>query len=387
MRTNLSTIPISLLLVLLVFSVNVEAATCTFNGLGDGTSWTDADNWSCAAEPNLQNDDVIIPAGFNVVNDGGDNLRFENGHDLTIHGSLDMEGHDLEMKDNGCVLTVSSTGTLTDVDKLKFKNGSSGSIAFGATVSVIELLTEDDAVLTILARCIDVSEKLKNKDDATIDGTGCINYSGTGGDFQNTGTGGLFECYDDVLTDCSLDGSYVLPIELIRFQATARSSDILVEWATATETNNDHFTIERSKDASSWEQLEYLPGAGNSNVVVEYSYIDQNPYTGTSFYRLKQTDFNGEFTNSQVVSVEYSLSLTESQITLYPNPVSNVLSLVANESLSRGIVVFDLLGNDITDRLTVAIKGERELTLDVSSLIAGYYFIKLEAEVVKFLKQ
>ena len=95
----------------------------------------------------------------------------------------------------------------------------------------------------------------------------------------------------------------VLPIELIDFTATCASDGVLVRWNTATERNNDLFTVERSLDASIWAPIGELTGAGNSQYMTHYEYRDTEPVAAVRYYRLRQTDFDGTSTHSSLVAV------------------------------------------------------------------------------------
>jgi len=87
----------------------------------------------------------------------------------------------------------------------------------------------------------------------------------------------------------------VLPISLIKFDVKQKNELIELQWSTATEINNNYFTLERSIDGNNWEILAYVEGAGDSNYQIDYDYTDEYPYHGISYYRLKQTDFDGKF--------------------------------------------------------------------------------------------
>jgi len=93
-----------------------------------------------------------------------------------------------------------------------------------------------------------------------------------------------------------------LPIELLFFTAKYNNS-VLFNWETASEINNDYFTIETSTDAIYYKSLVNINGAGNSTSLKSYSYIQKNPPIGVNYYRLKQTDFDGKNVTSEVVSV------------------------------------------------------------------------------------
>lgn len=102
-----------------------------------------------------------------------------------------------------------------------------------------------------------------------------------------------------------------LPISLLNFDATPILDAVKLEWTTLTETNNDYFTIERTKDGVSFETIAKIYGAGNSNTLLNYSLYDEKPYTGLSYYRLTQTDFDGTQTHSDLRAVSFNnFSLT-----------------------------------------------------------------------------
>jgi hypothetical protein len=95
-----------------------------------------------------------------------------------------------------------------------------------------------------------------------------------------------------------------LPIDLLSFTAKYQDGKVLLNWATGSEINNDYFTLERSRDAVSAEIIGFVEGAGNSSHTLHYQFIDHDPLPGISYYRLKQTDYDGSFEYSQWVAVQ-----------------------------------------------------------------------------------
>jgi hypothetical protein len=117
-----------------------------------------------------------------------------------------------------------------------------------------------------------------------------------------------------------LDG-FPLPIELLSFDAKLVNNDVELKWTTTTEINNDYFTIERSADAQLFTPIITTDGAGNSSQVINYETIDTSPLEGRSYYRLKQTDFNGVFSYSDVVPISIDqLTAKNPVINVFPNP-------------------------------------------------------------------
>lgn len=115
-----------------------------------------------------------------------------------------------------------------------------------------------------------------------------------------------------------------LPLELVFFGGECVSANAQLYWQTASETNNDFFTLERSDNGTSFYTVGTLDGAGNSNSSISYEYRDPNPITNVSYYRLKQTDFNGANKTSPLISVAQCLD-TESELLVYPIPASDAV--------------------------------------------------------------
>ncbi len=97
-----------------------------------------------------------------------------------------------------------------------------------------------------------------------------------------------------------------LPIELTNFNAELIQNEVVLKWTTASETNNDYFLVERSNDLSNWDAIIEVNGAGNSTEEINYMDYDKRPMSGLSYYRLKQVDYNGEYSYSAVKSVKKS---------------------------------------------------------------------------------
>lgn len=97
----------------------------------------------------------------------------------------------------------------------------------------------------------------------------------------------------------------ILPIELKSFTGYHNGHDVELEWITSSEYNNDYFTIQRTPDGKVFEDIAIVDGAGTTQEQQFYSFVDRSPYKGTSYYRLKQTDFDGKFEYSDIISMRY----------------------------------------------------------------------------------
>ncbi len=367
-------------ILLLLVSIESFSATCTFNGNGDGTSWTDGSNWSCGSEPDPGNDNVIIPAGFNVFNDGGSDYTFDGGESITINGGLNMDGKNIIIKSNGTI-NVSSTANITNLFALQLAENATGTIASGASFTMEELKTDDNSLLTING-VLTVKDKLENLSDAGIVGAGSINYQGSNGNFVNTGTKGIFGCFDSNVNNCSLSGSS-LPIELLFFGVTVIENSVEIHWQTASETNNDYFTIERSQDLLRWKETARIDGAGNSSKLLNYSTVDSPPIVGTYYYRLKQTDFNGQFDYSHLESVHVNEIYSNLSLSQFSNEV-----IISGKNIdSQYFAVYNTLGHDVTSQTERTIQTSSKMVINLSYLKPGIYFIKSTTTTNKVYKQ
>lgn len=134
-----------------------------------------------------------------------------------------------------------------------------------------------------------------------------------------------------------------LPIELIYFSSVLKGSIVELSWATASERNNDFFTIERSGSGEKFEGIITIHGKGTTTLTSNYQTIDEAPLLGTSYYRLKQTDFDGKHTYSEVRTIENNnLGL---QFKIYPNPIVDNKFTFEINGLPNGVEVPLLIVN------------------------------------------
>ena len=177
-----------------------------------------------------------------------------------------------------------------------------------------------------------------------------------------------------------------LPIELLSFDAvTIDNRHVELIWQTSSETNNDFFTIERSIDGSNWEDLEQIDGAGTSNVLNTYVMVDKKPHQGLSYYRLKQTDYDGQYTYSQIRSVD--ISKQESSVKVYPNPTSSTFVLTGDESELTNIKITNMLGQNVTGSTVISKMEETKYVIDLSQLKNGVYSLHTNNTVIHINKK
>jgi len=177
-----------------------------------------------------------------------------------------------------------------------------------------------------------------------------------------------------------------LPVELISFEANANEDKVDLEWITASEINNDFFTIERSSDAINWEDVSKINGAGNSNQTISYYDVDYNPIVGTSYYRLKQTDFNGEYKYSNIVPVKFIKGTSENQlINIFPNPAnSGSIVQLKFENITEDeilVVLRDIKGREFYSKIHIDIVDGKLIGIPIDDNVPkGIYLITATSE-------
>jgi hypothetical protein len=168
-----------------------------------------------------------------------------------------------------------------------------------------------------------------------------------------------------------------LPVELMSFNAQVATQGVELLWSTASEINNDYFTIERSADGVHFEDLFTRDGAGNSNQVLHYSALDKNPLPGISYYRLRQTDFDGTSSWSDAVSVFIGGS---DNVTIFPNPAQDIVHIFFSGNLPEThntIELTDVLGNSVMNESILLSENDRMKILNTSTLRRGIYLIHI----------
>jgi hypothetical protein len=139
-----------------------------------------------------------------------------------------------------------------------------------------------------------------------------------------------------------------LPIELLAFNVECKEQKALVKWSTASESNNDYFTIEYSPDLQNWDESTKINGAGNSSSLLEYQALINLDLTNQNYFRLKQTDFDGHFRFSKTVLLESCCSKNVS-VSIFPNPTSNIVKVDYKNCKENfeSLLIFNSLGEKV----------------------------------------
>jgi hypothetical protein len=198
-------------------------------------------------------------------------------------------------------------------------------------------------------------------------GSSWVNH-GNGGTTGNAATGtilssGVVTAFSP-FTLASTSSANPLPIELLEFVATPLGNSIELNWTTLSELNNDYFTVERSTTGTEFEEIGTVKGAGTTLARKNYRYLDEYPTDGISYYRLKQTDFDGTISFSEIARVDLS---APAQIVVYPNPIAR--STTARLNYRGSFALFNSMG-----QMVLMVENSNEL--DTRGLPSGVYTIK-----------
>jgi len=263
------------LLSILISPITLFATTVTFDPVDGGGfpissgDWNESDNWSPIGIPS-PGDIIIIP----------------EGKKLDINEQLNWGS--------------SATTTFVVFGELHFDNGKKITLSCGSNVIV------QDGSIT------------------KGNGGGNSNYINICNNVVwNAATGDLNNVVENF---AGIPSPIALPIELKTFKAYTKGSNIEIYWSTASESNNDFFSVERSIDGENFEIIGEIEGAGNSNQFLEYIFTDKEPLDQVSYYRLKQTDYNLDYSYSEIVAVKSEVK-KEQIFKVYPNPVNKSESI------------------------------------------------------------
>lgn len=178
-----------------------------------------------------------------------------------------------------------------------------------------------------------------------------------------------------------------LPVELLFFDVKkGKENNAVIQWATASEMNNQYFIVERSANGADWQKLSQVDGATHSNHRLNYEIIDPSPYLGLSYYRLKQLDYDGNFKYSDIRSI-----ITKEEkpnIIIYPNPASDNIFIETKINPISTLKIYDILGNEVTKDVKIRQTNNKQIEIDISKLNAGLYVLYINNSQLKiFVKK
>ena len=308
--------------------------------------------------------------GKTTLNSSGGTFSVDNYGTVYINGDFEVN--------NGREIHNRPGGVFTVADG--FQMNSSSKLRNEGVFNVYDLRMNTNTQVNTIGGIINIAN------DFEMSGTGS-SFLTTGSTPPNCGAviyGGTFSFNSGAIIDSS---SYVtpvgapngcasvLPIDLVSFTGKYQQGITKLRWTTAVEKNNEFFTLEKSSNGINFTPFATIDGAGNSQYVLDYSYTDEAPYSGVTYYRLKQTDYDGKYEYSAIIAVRTD----DLVFSVYPNPANDFITVEAMASNvdenSIKILLTDL--QQASKNAEVQYKGTGEYQLPTSSLLPGFYLLKV----------
>ncbi len=174
----------------------------------------------------------------------------------------------------------------------------------------------------------------------------------------------------------------VLPVEFSNFNVSKNKNTSILSFATASETNNDFFAIERSSDGTSFDAIGEIKGAGNSNTTLSYEFTDEKPLAGVNYYRIKQTDYDGKFSYTDIKSLMHN---TFGNLNITPRTTEGRLE-ITTDAEDYTLNVYNVAGQQVKSYPSLSL----DQSISIDELTAGLYFIKVnvggQVETTKIVK-
>jgi|GEM_PF-1569385 len=393
--------------VIVFFALNLgrnekALAAAYFNSSNNGT-WISGSSWGGTAPPTSTSQDTHFTISHYITRNGDlsfaktNSLNINSGATLEVMGSFSIQ-KDMSMVIDGdliiwgpldvakdAILTVNGNGNITVYgpatlgkettfmingvvdfkDDLTLDKSAQVTLNSGGELNVGGNLSfGQDAVITNNGT-INVNQDLTfSQPPSQFDGSGIVNLGGTGCSYWS----GAGTCAENT----------TLPVQLLEFSAIADNDQVIINWRTATESNNDYFTIERSGDGREFEPIGEVTGNGTTNNVSVYEYVDERPLYGTSYYRLKQTDFDDASETFRAVYVE-SVFEDQPKASAYPNPFTGrELHLKLDKPVEGIVEMFDQNGTVVYTKNLDGFDSDISMVMN-NDLPTGIYLLTIKS--------
>jgi hypothetical protein len=177
----------------------------------------------------------------------------------------------------------------------------------------------------------------------------------------------------------------VLPVEMLSFTVTKSGDDALLNWATASEVNNNFFDVQHSVNGEEFNYVGRVNSLnGNSTAVQNYQFVHNSPAKGVNYYRLKQVDFDGTFEYSDIRSIMFGGA---GNLVIYPNPVNSTLNVQVPDGIEKAVVEIVNATGQVVRSMNMTDMSQSVLQLNVSDLALGFYFIQMNTGADTYREQ
>lgn len=354
--------------------LETRAATTNYSSLKTGL-WLDATVWNTGTTPptTALADNITVNSTHEVFL--STSLDVKNGASITINSNakLTIDG-DMTVQNN---LILNVNGELIINGKMDVKNGANITVNGSGTMSVAGDVSLDNNATFYVDGVLNVGGDMSFGTGGNFSGNGVVNIAGAGcSDWA--GPGG---CSENV----------VLPVELLNFTLQQHPEGVLITWRTASEKNNDFFTVQHSTDGLSYEPIAIIAGQGTTTLTSSYQYIDATATSGRSYYRLTQTDYDGTTEIFRPAMIEVSGATNTVSFNVYPNPVrGDNFSVRFSEAVAGTLEILGQHGETILRENIDGQDTEVALTLP-TDMPKGIYYVTVKTsggvQTNKLIKQ
>ncbi|GEM_PF-4100271 len=325
---------------------------------------------------------------------------FETGYvngDIVAQDNNVRSGADWTLSGSGTFEAVSTTNPIAGSFSFRTRGG-----GYTFTTEIIDITGVANVSISMELNEINAGTGDRIETFYSLDGGTNIEFGdGNGdGDFNNVSNsvsslnGNTLVITITTTTNASTDrykwdniivqANSVLPVTLVDFSAEHRDNKGILAWQTASEINNDFFEIYRASDADDWIKIGEVDGAGDSQDLLSYEFIDANPPSGAVYYKLRQVDYDLEHSYSHIETVTIPKNPNALALRLYPNPCREVMKV--EQPGNSSIRVFSMTGTEVTQFVHPQSITERQLELNTTQLSPGSYILMAGDERRVFYK-
>ncbi len=322
---------------------------------------------------------VIVNAPLSLSNSI---FTFNNTASMTTSYNVSLDGSTIYLNDNTSMTSNGGSSTTVDLvnsSRIVIGNGSMTSSAIFTVSGPTMNVYDNSSVVVANQNNVYYNWSSYNyQHNANANSNSAKAYS-TSGLSMNCGAGYAHSCSNPSLYGPSTIGSGVtsgatLPVVMDGFTAELNSNHtITLDWNTQMEVNFSHFTIQRSADGSKWEDIATVAAKGNSAVQVNYTYTDEQPLTGSNYYRLALVNLDDTYTYSEVKVMETAAT---ARVSFFPNPARDYVNVTIGGSTGSQVTILltSISGRLMQEKTAVTGNGA-VVTFPVQDFASGMYIL------------
>jgi hypothetical protein len=357
---------------------------------------------------NFNSGTIIIESGGSLtINLGGGNLYLNGNSSICNRGTFNLNGSLRMQNTNNTIWNIGSGASFNVTGVIEINSATSkiinnagsitaGSILVQGSASAGAICMQNGSCFTFNGGSNSIINNFTNAWTFSGTGTAAVTYNGNA-QLNNafTASSNIIICRNAGATTSGGGGwgaatlantpcpncSVALPIELLYFNAIICNNSVCFNWATASEFNNNYFTIEYSENAIDFNSLARIEASGNSTSKIKYhKNVSLNQFNSNStilYFRLKQTDYDGQVSYSEIIALNIDKKINE--ISIYPNPFMDEINITNKNSC-----VIEIMNNGFSILNKVLLENSKTV-IETKSFPSGIYFVLIKDEVGRII--